>query len=111
MSKGKTCSCPVCGHAFAVEDGVSPEERLIAGFISLYAKHQKEKQLPCPRCGENSMRTTVTSNALSRVEDIYICDACGIEEAMCETFRDSPKPVEEWVLMKALLNIRQAGKK
>ena len=98
MSQRRTCSCPVCGQDFALKEGISPEEYFITGFISLYAARQKEEQLPCPCCGENSMRSTVTSNALSRHGDIYICDACGAEEATC------PKPIKEWVLMKAFLN-------
>ena len=41
------------------------------------------------------MRENVYSNALSRHADIYICDACGTEEALLK-FMGNPLPMCAW---------------
>lgn len=73
-------------------------------IISNWRKAQEAGAImPCPRCGEMSMRENVRQNALSRRADIYICDRCGAKEA----FEDIPvslrgnieyfkKPIDEW---------------
>ncbi len=38
----------------------------------------------CPRCGRDTMRSDIVLNALSRYIDVYICGACGTEEAMLD---------------------------
>lgn len=38
--------------------------------------------LPCPRCGSVEMREKMVENKLSRRESVYICSACGMDEAM-----------------------------
>lgn len=48
---------------------------------------------PCPRCGENSMRSD--DNALSRQVDVYICSDCGIDEAI-----NGEIEMEEWHFVK-----------
>lgn len=63
----------------------------------------KERQLscekmPCPRCGENNMRTPATHNALSRKADIFICEACGMEEAIYDAQGHNPLPFQHWYL-------------
>ena len=51
----------------------------------------------CPRCGRNSMKPVLHTNALSRhLENVYICDECGTAEAMLD-FMKSPLPLSEWV--------------
>lgn len=55
--------------------------------------------LPCPRCGKMTMNERIETNALSRRAGIYICDKCGLFEAVEDTI-DSPlrKPLEEWFI-------------
>lgn len=53
----------------------------------------------CPRCGKYAMRYPITTNALSRRADIYICDDCGMAESI-EDFLGKPMPLSEWMLFK-----------
>lgn len=54
--------------------------------------------LPCPRCGHVKMEKDLYHNALSRRADIYICPACGTEEALEDFCKKRKKPLEEWFL-------------
>lgn len=53
----------------------------------------------CPRCGENSMNKKPARNAISRYADVYICDACGIEEAIM-AMKGNEMPLTEWAVVK-----------
>ena len=60
----------------------------------------KEKQIAgdlraCPRCGQETMKPAVHTNALSRHADVYICDNCGTQEALLD-FMNSPLPLGMW---------------
>lgn len=49
----------------------------------------------CPRCSKERMKKRISTNALSRYADVYICDLCGTDEAI----RDSvgrQLPLNEW---------------
>lgn len=35
----------------------------------------------CPRCGRDTMRPDLYTNALSRIADIQVCSECGVDEA------------------------------
>ena len=50
--------------------------------IEKWYEAQKEgKKLPCPRCG-GEMDHELAHNAFSRREEIYVCDKCGMNEAI-----------------------------
>ena len=49
----------------------------------------------CPRCGENTMKPHLHTNALSRQYDIMVCDACGMDEAKM-AFMGAPMPLAHW---------------
>lgn len=54
----------------------------------------------CPRCGRDSMKPHLHTNALSRhAEGIYICDDCGTSEAMLD-FMNNPMPIEKWAFFR-----------
>ena len=42
------------------------------------------------------MKKNIHINALNRHADIYVCDACGTEEALLK-FMHNPLPMHEWV--------------
>ena len=44
----------------------------------------KQRDHPCPRCGQYTMKYPAVKNALSRRVDVYICSQCGTEEAMLD---------------------------
>lgn len=53
----------------------------------------------CPRCGEKNMSKNPSRNALSRYADVYICDACGMEEAI-RAMKGNEIPLTEWAIVK-----------
>lgn len=63
--------------------------------IVRFARQQRESSCPCPRCGCRTMNDDPIRNALSRRAKVYICDACGTEEAL-EDFAGQRKPLSSW---------------
>lgn len=64
--------------------------------------HDQQNGWPyCPRCGkmlkiDPRTERAAASNALSReVSGLYICDACGTDEAL-RAFEGHPLPLEQW---------------
>ncbi len=67
--------------------------------IEEFAKMQAAGEYTlCPRCGEDTMKPVLVTNALSREANIYICDACGTHEAI-DAWMCKPLPVDEWACM------------
>ncbi len=61
------------------------------------------KRFPCPRCGRDTMKTdSPATNALSRYANVYICDACGTEEAM-DDMVGQVLPLTEWSMPRSFL--------
>lgn len=48
----------------------------------------------CPRCG-GKLKDRLGTNALSRRADVYVCDDCGIAEAIAD-FNQEDDPLESW---------------
>ena len=44
-------------------------------LADLKARQEAGEHMRCPRCGADTMKEPVHTNALSRIADIYICDA------------------------------------
>ena len=74
-------------------------DRIRKALGDLKARQDGGEHMPCPRCGRNTIKENIHSNALSRHADIYICDACGIEEAMLK-FMSNPLPMCEWACLR-----------
>lgn len=75
-------------------------------LIERFAEKQQGGHFACPRCGKMTMDAeSVTRNALSRRATVYICDACGMTEAM-EDMADSRTPLTAWAIVYALENWR-----
>lgn len=51
--------------------------------------------LPCPRCGQNTMKHNLRNNALSNQLQLHICEECRVDEAR-RAIAGNPLPVEEW---------------
>lgn len=51
---------------------------------------------PCPRCGYSRMDKKPVRNALSRYADVYICNPCGMDEALRHIAGRPPLPLNEW---------------
>lgn len=72
--------------------------------VDAYARTQKRKKGTrsygpqyCPRCGGWVLKSRLSANALSRYADIYICEACGLDEAT-RAFRGDPLPLKDWAI-------------
>ena len=52
----------------------------------------------CPRCGCDTMKPDLYSNALSRVADIMVCDTCGLDEAKL-AFMRAPASLSTWACL------------
>ena len=70
-------------------------EKLKACLADLKARQKAGELMRCPRCGADTMKEPVHTNALSRIADIYICDACGSAEAMLAFMRQQ-YPLTSW---------------
>ena len=52
-------------------------------LADLKARQEAGEHMPCPRCGRDTMKPALYTNALSRVADgIMVCDDCGTQEAL-----------------------------
>ena len=66
-------------------------------LTDLKARQESGEHMPCPRCGRDAMKTGDYIGALSRQADVYVCDSCGVEEAMRNFFHEST-PLNEWAI-------------
>ena len=93
-------------EAWEVESIEPNEETLARILIAEFAKKQQGGHFACPRCGKMTMDAeSVTHNALSRRATVYICDACGMQEAL-EDMMDSRTPLTAWAIVAAPGNWR-----
>ena len=70
-------------------------EKMKNHLADLKARQKAGESMRCPRCGADTMKDPVHTNALSRISDIYICDACGSAEAML-AFMKQQYPLTSW---------------
>ena len=76
-------------------------ERIEKALADLIARQQAGEWMPCPRCGRDTLKPSLHTNALSRHADgVYICDECGTAEAMLD-FMNNPLPTELWAMFRA----------
>ncbi len=74
-------------------------DRIRRALGDLKARQDAGEHMSCPRCGRETMKELIHTNALSRHADIYICDACGTEEALLK-FMSNPLPLREWACLR-----------
>jgi len=68
-------------------------------LLDLKERQDAGEKMLCPRCGRNTLKTPQAHNALSRYADLYVCDECGMTEAMLDMMRN-PLPLEQWAVFK-----------
>lgn len=74
------------------------KDELYKSFLGAHGKYQQELIGPCPRCGYRPMNPKLMLNTLSRHADIYICESCGMEEAMMDAAHQPPLPFADWAI-------------
>ena len=75
-------------------------EHIERALADLKDRQTAGEWMPCPRCGRDTMKPNLHTNALSRhAQGIYICDECGTAEAMLD-FMNNPLPTEMWAMFR-----------
>ena len=64
-------------------------------LLDLRAAQDTDQPMRCPRCGADTMKHPMHTNALSRHQDLYICDSCGTAEALLD-FMGQTYPLYQW---------------
>ena len=64
-------------------------------LADLKAAQESGRYTRCPRCGRETMKPKLYTNALSRIADIMVCDTCGADEAKL-AFMKSPGTLYTW---------------
>ena len=67
--------------------------------VDRFAKVQKDGTHICPRCGRLTVKERLVTNSFSRHADVYICDACGMDEAIRD-MKGEPLPLKDWAIDK-----------
>ena len=75
------------------------EEQEAKKKIEAFGKVQADGDHFCPRCGRMTVKDRKVTNALSRHAVVYICDACGTDEAMRD-FAGAVLPLKDWAIAK-----------
>ena len=70
-------------------------EKIQKRLLDLKAAQVADTPMRCPRCGADTMKHPMGTNALSRVADLYICDSCGTAEALLD-FMGQTYPLYQW---------------
>ena len=75
-------------------------ETMEKALLDLKARQEAGEHMNCPRCGRNTMKSALVTNALSRhAPGVYVCDDCGTAEAMLDFMRN-PLPTECWAVFR-----------
>lgn len=72
---------------------IEEAKTLVEGLMPL---QNEGGHFPCPRCGHYRMNDKPVRNALSRYAKVYICDQCGLDEAMRDFCGQKPIPLNQW---------------
>ena len=76
-------------------------EKIQKRLLDLKAEQDADTPMHCPRCGANNMKQPLSTNALSRIADVYICDSCGTAEGLLAMMRHS-YPLHRWHVFQPL---------
>ena len=74
-------------------------ERMQRILADLKARQEAGEHMACPRCGCDTMKPAIYTNALSRQADIMVCDDCSMSEAKL-AFMGNPMPLTQWACFK-----------
>ena len=66
--------------------------------VDAFAKVQTDGVHFCPRCGRMSVKDRLHTNALSRHANVYICNACGMDEALRD-WKKQVLPLKDWAIV------------
>ena len=81
-------------EAFASEVDAATKAKTI---IDAFAKKQTDGTHLCPCCGGMRVKDRLHTNALSRHADVYVCDSCGMDEAVRD-MAGATLPLKDWAI-------------
>ena len=67
-------------------------------------ERQRDGAVKCPRCGRDTLKPKLHTNALSRRADVYVCDECGMKEAIEDIPGNYKIPFEYWAVGRTLID-------
>lgn len=70
-------------------------EKIQKRLLDLKAAQAADTPMRCPRCGADTMKHPMHTNALSRHADLYVCDSCATAEALLD-FMGQIYPLYQW---------------
>ena len=70
-------------------------EKIQQRLLDLKAAQTADAPMHCPRCGADTMKHPMHTNALSRHQDLYVCDSCGTAEALLDIMGQT-YPLYQW---------------
>ena len=70
-------------------------EKIQKRLLDLRAQQDADTPMRCPRCGADTMKPPMHTNALSRHQPLYVCDGCGTAEALLD-FMGQTYPLHQW---------------
>ena len=73
-------------------------DRMKKVLADLKAKQESGSYSLCPRCGRDTMKPDLYTNALSRQADLMVCDECGASEAIL-AFMNKPYSLYQWAAL------------
>lgn len=76
------------------------DEQKAKDALERFAKVQTPK-ITCPRCGKLTMKEPLHTNALSRFVDVYVCDMCGMAEALI-AYVGEPQKLRNWAIIETV---------
>ena len=80
--------------------GKHMSEEAAKALIERFAEKQRGEDYPCPRCGRPVMASDPVRNALSRRAAVYVCDECGMIEALEDMPGTFKLPLSVWSIAK-----------
>lgn len=78
---------------------IAPDIQDRVEFLAGRQRISAGKTQNCPRCGRPAIKPRLHTNAMSRNFDIYVCDACGGQEAILAA-RGRTMLFREWAAAK-----------
>ena len=75
--------------------------RIEKRLADLKARQEAGTYTLCPRCGRDTMKASLYTNATSRLADIMVCDECGMNEAKLAWMRN-PGTLYNWASLQPI---------
>lgn len=80
------------------------DDRIAEGGAGGRRRGRKDVLLPVPPVRPRPHEASYGYNSMSRRFDVYICEFCGLDEAVRDSRREDPLDVHEWGMISGIEN-------